>query len=120
MTRLLVTGGRDYEAKEAVYKILDTIDADIKISVVIQGGAPGADKMARLWAADRKKPLITFDAHWSTLGRAAGPMRNAWMLEHGSVDLVVAFPGGKGTEGMVALANARGIQVSQFVEKKKE
>lgn len=45
------------------------------------------------------------------LGRAAGPMRNKQMLEEGKPDLVVAFPGGAGTENMVKQAKAAGIRV---------
>jgi hypothetical protein len=33
------------------------------------------------------------------------------MLKEGHPDLVVAFPGGKGTAGMIALARAAGIPV---------
>jgi len=42
--------------------------------------------------------------------RRAGPERNAAMLGLGP-DLVVAFPGGSGTAGMVRLAKAAGVEV---------
>jgi hypothetical protein len=40
-------------------------------------------------------------AEWERLGRKAGPIRNQRMLEEGKPDLVVAFPGGTGTAGMM-------------------
>jgi hypothetical protein len=47
---------------------------------------------------------------WKRYGNAAGPIRNQRMLEWGP-DLVVAFAGGTGTAGMVALARAAGVPV---------
>jgi hypothetical protein len=41
----------------------------------------------------------------------AGPIRNQRMLVEGKPDLVVAFPGGKGTAGMVTLARNAGVDV---------
>jgi hypothetical protein len=41
-------------------------------------------------------------------GRAAGPIRNQAILDEGKPDLVVAFPGGRGTTDMVSrVQNAR-------------
>ena len=45
------------------------------------------------------------------LGRKAGPIRNQRMLDEGKPDLVVAFPGGKGTNGMIDLARNAGVRV---------
>ena len=50
-------------------------------------------------------------AEWHRLGRKAGPIRNQRMLDEGKPDLVVAFPGGTGTAGMVALACKAGVRV---------
>lgn len=53
-----------------------------------------------------------FPADWERNGRAAGPIRNRQMLD-GKPDLVIAFPGGKGTADMVAEAKRRGIAVRE-------
>ncbi|MEM9912925.1 MAG: hypothetical protein AAF922_19365 [Pseudomonadota bacterium] len=45
------------------------------------------------------------------MGRAAGPIRNKEMLDEGCPDLVVAFPGGRGTANMVKQAQAAGVEV---------
>jgi hypothetical protein len=37
-------------------------------------------------------------------GRSGGPKRNQQMLEEGKPDLVLAFPGGRGTADMVRRA----------------
>lgn len=44
----------------------------------------------------------------------AGYIRNAQMLSEGQPNIVIAFPGGKGTEMMVSLAKKKGVQVIQI------
>jgi YspA, cpYpsA-related SLOG family len=83
----------------------------IEFREFMQGGARGADALAKDWAMthpDIKRFEIKAD--WKRYGNAAGPIRNQRMLEWGP-DLVVAFAGGTGTAGMVALARAAGVPV---------
>lgn len=112
--RVLVCGGRDYDDLGAVWSQLDTFHAlQGPISVVIHGGAKGADALAAKWAIINCVPVLTFLSDWHTYGRAAGPMRNAKMLTKGQPDLVLAFPGGRGTADMVRQAKAAGVEVVQ-------
>ena len=67
------------------------------MSEIISGMASGADTFAVEWAARFGFPLRAFPAEWDKHGRSAGPIRNQRMLDEGKPDLVVAFPGGKGT-----------------------
>jgi hypothetical protein len=46
-------------------------------------------------------------------GRAARPIRNQRMLDEGKPDLVVAFPGGRGTTDMIRRAERAGVPVRQ-------
>jgi hypothetical protein len=76
----------------------------------------GADKCAHEYALSRAIPVRPFPAKWTSLGRRAGPIRNAEMLREltswdGCVSLI-AFPGGKGTADMVAKAKSAGVPVS--------
>lgn len=81
------------------------------IDVIIHGSSRGADSMAGAFARWAGIPVLEFPADWSRDGKAAGPIRNARMLEDGRPDLVVAFAGGKGTSDMVARARRAGVQV---------
>jgi hypothetical protein len=72
---------------------------------------PGADSLAAAWAMSRGIPTLAFPADWKKDGKAAGFIRNATMLRDGRPELVVAFPGGKGTAHMVNLARAAGVPV---------
>ena len=105
--RLLVCGGRNYQDGNTVWAILWALHPE----VVIHGAAKGADKLAGDWAVEMQVPCDEFHADWTSHGRAAGPIRNARMLAEGKPDLVLAFPGGSGTENMVKQATAAGIPV---------
>ena len=126
--RILVCGGRDYTGYH-VLKItledtfnevwLENEDEDI---VVIQGGACGADFLAKVCVLDEwsymyepKVTLLEFPADWKTHGKAAGAIRNQQMIDEGKPDLVLAFPGGRGTADMVSRAKKAGIKVQEVV-----
>lgn len=108
---VLVTGGRAFNDQRRVFEVLDEFDREIGIDLVIQGGAEGADKHARLWACANERPCATYHAHWASLGKAAGVLRNDWMLEFGKPDIVIAFPGGRGTTHMKNAARKAGVNV---------
>lgn len=107
---MLVCGGRDYHDYAKMGEVLD----ELKLSdtlFIIEGGAGGADSWARFWARNRNIPCATVAAWWQH-GLAAGPIRNSWMLLL-EPDLVLAFPGGKGTADMVRQAKAAGVEVRE-------
>lgn len=106
----LVCGGRSYWNTERVWLTLDALRASYGIMGIIHGAAPGADTLAMRWASSRGVPQLAFAADWSQ-GRKAGPERNARMLREGKPGLVIAFPGGRGTENMVRQAEAAGVRV---------
>ena len=102
MSRILVCGGRD--AKDAPW-IRQSLSAHIHDGdVLIHGCALGIDSIADDWAKGRDVAVLRFRANWDKHGKAAGPIRNQQMLDEGKPDMVIAFPGGKGTENMVKLA----------------
>lgn len=111
---VLVCGGRDFQNKDFLEGTLDRLNNFVKINEIIQGGAPGADKLAREWARERNIKINTFYAQWIKYGLAAGPIRNQQMLDEGKPNLVIAFPGGKGTANMIELAKKAGVRWVQI------
>lgn len=110
--RVLVCGGRDYKDREVLFRTLSNIDAyEYHIDTIIEGGARGADMLAREWAIENRRGYITVEADWDRFGRQAGPVRNQQMLVQTRPELVVAFPGGKGTADMVERAKKAGLEV---------
>lgn len=105
--RVLVCGGREYNKREHLYAVLDTVG----ITTLIHGAAPGADTLADDWAKARGIPRLPYEADWKRLGKRAGPVRNLLMLQEGRPELVVAFPGGDGTANMVSVAAKAGVPV---------
>jgi len=133
--RVLVCGGRRYDNDSelpgaAVAKALDGlaiirewVTLKIRFSVLMHGACgvdrskpdwsrlTGADRWAHEWALRNRVPVVAYPADWTTHKRAAGPMRNEEMIIDGRPDLVIAFPGGDGTAGMVELARKYGVSV---------
>lgn len=109
--RIIVCGGRDYRHEHVVNAILTRIKEKYPDLMIIQGGAIGADMLAKLWALDNKVGVATVFADWATHGKKAGPLRNQRMIDDWKPYAVVAFPGRRGTADMVRRARKAGIQV---------
>lgn len=109
--RVLVCGGRDYRDARRLRDIMDALHAKRPIALLIHGDALGADLLAEAWADARGVALRAYPAEWKKHGKGAGPIRNRQMLTEGRPDLVVAFPGGRGTADMVRQAEAAGVKV---------
>lgn len=109
--RVIVCGGRDYADAATLVRVLDDLARAHSVEAVIEGNARGADQMAGFWARKRRIPNLKFNADWQRHGKAAGAIRNQEMLDKGKPDLVIAFPGGKGTADMVNRARVAGIGV---------
>lgn len=82
------------------------------------GDAPGYDRLFGGWAkhAGYKlgENLLTYPAKWSRYGNGAGPKRNKEGLELFKPTLVIAAPGGNGTDNMITTAKAKGIKVIEL------
>ena len=127
--RVLVCGGRDFTDKDLLFRTLDklcptTMGEEANQTwlappidlVIISGGARGADTLAIDWAVvnwcrfSEYKVDVELDGPWP----AAGCRRNQRMLESSKPELVLAFPGGRGTADMVRRSRAAGIPVIEI------
>lgn len=111
--RVLVCGSRHWRDKKAIRMILEELPRD---TVIIHGGAVGADRLAGEVAKELKfDKIIVFPAQWRKYGQAAGPIRNKRMLIEGKPDTVYAFhpniEQSAGTRNMVEQAKKAGIPV---------
>lgn len=112
MKTIIVTGGREYADKSKVIEVLDLIQPD----VLVQGGATGADQLAKDWANANEVTCITVDAEWTKYGKGAGNIRNAVMLDRFPTAVVIAFPGNKGTANCVKFAKQRLMTIIKVLE----
>lgn len=121
MTTVLVCGGRDankhdvwnWLEKNAIADISDALGVYLcPITKMIHGGARGADEGAADWGkSEPGVTVVAYPADWKKHGKAAGPIRNQRMIDEGKPDVVIAFPGGRGTADMIRRAEAAGIPV---------
>lgn len=100
---VLVTGGRQYTGS---VDILSNYD----ISILVHGGATGADSLADAWCVERGIPTARVNANWDFYGKKAGFIRNKSMLIL-RPNLCIAFPGGNGTKNMVELCKIKKIPI---------
>lgn len=110
--KVLVCGDRNWADRELIREALKLLSGQ---DTIIEGGARGADTMAKGVAEELGLNVEVFKAEWKKYGRAAGPIRNRQMLDE-KPDRVLAFHDNleesKGTKDTVTEARRRGIPVS--------
>lgn len=112
--RTLICGGRDFHDVEYAVDQLYRIDQICEFSLIISGGARGADHLGEEYARASLIPLVVCKAEWKKFGNRAGILRNQRMLDEQKPDLVIALPGGTGTAHMVGIARAAHVEVVEF------
>lgn len=109
--KILVCGSRHWANRETIKAFLDLLPSD---TVIINGGARGADTLAKEEALKLGLKVITEYAEWSKYGDEAGPIRNQRMLDK-DPDLVAAFhndiENSRGTRDMIRRARKAGKPV---------
>lgn len=113
--RALVTGDREWTDWDLIHQVLSRLPAG---TVVIHGGALGADLLAGSVAQELGFEELEFRADWRRFGKAAGFLRNQRMLTIGQPDIVLAFHHdlgrSKGTADMVRRARKAGVPVEVY------
>lgn len=128
-TVAIICGGRDLRWQHAHEEFLGTCHAAHNMIYVLvgsnaqRGGRPyGADAHAYAWAARNGIERLCKDANWGGHGRAAGPFRNAalldiqaWLAQCFQAErAVLALPGGRGTLDMCQQAQVAGVPVVRY------
>ena len=116
--KILICGGRDYSNWTLFVNVLSEYAGFEKAPTLISGGARGAGQMAERYAHDYDLNIKVYRADWNAHGRAAGPRRNQLMLTAEAPDLILAFPGGRGTADMVRRARLQGFKVREISDEK--
>jgi hypothetical protein len=111
---ILICGGRTFTDKQLFLQKMAEIEQKYgpfhpTATVIINGGARGADTLAAEYGYSHCFAVRTFHADWQKYGKAAGALRNQEMLDKGQPDIVIAFPGGSGTADMIARAKKQNV-----------
>lgn len=74
--KLAVVGSRTFNDYELLKKELDNIHKETPITLIISGGAKGADSLSERWAHENNIPTQIFKPMWEKFGKQAGFLRN--------------------------------------------
>ena len=97
-----VCGGRDLTDRLFVWHVLTEIyDAHSEINEIVHGAARGVDATAHQWANAHAIKVTPVPAKWDLYKKSAGYRRNHEILNAHRPDILIAFPGGRGTMHMV-------------------
>ena len=81
----------------------------------------GADYLSGVIADELGIPHFQCKANWDFFKKAAGPIRNSWMIKFMQVSEVLAFhndiENSRGTKNMIEQAKKKGIKVTIIKEK---
>ena len=121
MPKLIIAcGGREYDNYKVVYNAL----IDEAPTLVIEGKAPGADTLVGEACYQLMIPYIEVPALWGPKGtpriRKAGYKRNMLMMKillklaDNHEKAVIAFPGDKGTNMMMKIAEQNDVPVRKY------
>lgn len=99
LVKLAVVGSQNFDDYEYLKKILDYHPC----TLIISGGAKGADRLAVRYAIENNIPKKEFFPHWKTYGKSAGAIRNKQIVD--ACDELVAFCDKIGREQDIRLRN---------------
>lgn len=108
--KAIVCGGREYSDYGMMFKALSYARENMGLTHVIHGAARGADSLSGRAAHELGLQVTEVPAQWDQYGKSAGYRRNTQMAEM-APDFVIAFPGGRGTQHMIDIAESKGITV---------
>ena len=85
--KLAVVGSRDCTRVELMRQVLDNVNKERKITLIISGGAPGADRLAVDYAKENDIPWVEYKADWKDLSQPDA------IIKQGKYGLYDAFAG---------------------------
>lgn len=114
--KVIIAGGRRFRDLRLLSQTMKRLDLDP--SLIISGGAKGADSLGEQWAATNGVAVRRFKAEWNKHGRAAGPVRNSLMAKLADVAVVFWDGESRGSADMIEQMRKLGkrVEVVRFNE----
>lgn len=119
--RVIIAGSRDFNdyelLKKSAIEIITNKTLFPDLTVIVSGGARGADKLGERFAEEMGLEIARFIPDWDGLGKRAGYVRNEEMakfsVQDGNEGMLIAFWDGesRGTNHMINLAKKHGLEV---------
>ena|ERR1044071_341462 len=113
MYRVIITGSREFYDWRLLFDSVNDLGF-LSSSLLLKFGdcKTGADLYADMYACATRTLHQKFAADWDRHRKAAGPIRNHYMVDSGA-DLVLAFPAGRslGTMDCCMYAHSKGLKI---------
>lgn len=105
--KVAVIGSRGFND----YELVKTTLSPINITLLVSGGAKGADSLGERYANENNIETLIFKPDWKKHGPAAGPLRNTDIVNN--ADTIIAFWDGesKGTKDSITKAEKLGKNI---------
>ena len=99
--KLAIIGSRNFNDYKLLCKSLEPYKS--KITLVVSGGAKGADSLGEQWAKENNIEILIFLPDWNKFGKKAGFIRNEDIIKN--CDCCIAFWDGesRGTAHSISL-----------------
>ncbi len=110
--RTIIAGSRTETGYNDLLRAIDSVDW--KPTVVLSGGALGADRLGERWARANGVTLEKYPvsrADWEELGKRAGYVRNEKMAQNAEALIALWDGESKGTNHMIDIASKEGLVV---------
>lgn len=107
--KLIIAGTRAFNDATLMATKMKKLTQWTKPTLIVSGGAQGADTLGEGWAVIHNIPITLFKAQWQMYGKSAGFKRNEEMAQY--ADALVVFWDGisKGTKHMIDLARKHNL-----------
>jgi len=102
--KLAIIGSRTFTDFELAERVFVSFFPQGRVSLIVSGGAKGADLIGRELSKKHSIELLEFLPDWQGLGKVAGFVRNRKIVE--ASDMILAFHDGKsrGTQNSLDIA----------------
>lgn len=114
--KVAVCGGKDFTNYKFINESLDAFHAQNKITIMIHGDSPGAERACAKWAHGKKCGIIIRPYPHDPIryGNSSEYIRNALMLEEETPEALIAFPGSSGTNDLKRISKKARIPIFEF------
>ena len=99
--KYIIAGGRDFNNRSVLYKVLNENRYSKNITEIVSGCARGADFLGIEWADVYGLRITRFPAEWDKYGKSAGFIRNADMGVYADAAIIFWDGESKGTKHMI-------------------
>ena len=102
LINLAVVGTQQFHNYERLCEVLEPYKQET--GMVVSGAAVGTDTLGARWAKENNIPLVEFLPDWNKYGKAAGPIRNEYIIGNANKVVAVWSPDCRGTKNDIDIA----------------